>query len=50
MFAKKSGTWLSCGSYGVYVAITVVYIALTGSKWQSSSKRHIDPVTTTQIM
>ena len=33
--------WGQSGNYGMYVAVT-------GSTWQPSSKRHVDPVTATQ--
>ena len=45
MFQKWIWTWLYRGSYGVYVAITVLYVAVTRCSWQPSSKRHVDPVT-----
>ena len=28
IFAKLSGTWLSCGNYGVYVALTGLCLAV----------------------
>ena len=44
---KVISMWLSCGSYGVYMAITVytVHMVVTDCMLQPSSKLHIDLLT-----
>ena len=53
---NDGGTWLSRGSYGVYVAITGSMLAVTGSTWRlysaaalPSSKRQEIPVLATVV-